>query len=124
MRITIPDSLAEQYQALDPQRPLDEILTTQLVRFSAIAPGERFLLLRGVHREQLEALLGRTVMTAPDLLAAMREKRLITVGGVDVPFTDAQLRAAASLAAKNRITTEAQIQKIGVEAVEYMLGGI
>lgn len=124
MRITIPDRLAEQYQALDPKRPLDEIVTTQLTRFSSVGPRERYLLLRKQHREQVEALLGTSLSTVSDLLDAIRRLQAVTIAGVDVPFTPAQLRAVQSLAAKNRIPVAEQIQKIGREAAEYMLGGV
>ena len=43
MRVTIPDALADQYQAFaDRQgRTLDEVITAQLTRFVGLAPGRR-----------------------------------------------------------------------------------
>ena len=131
MRVTIPDALADQLAALHvaPNRPfaLDAFVIKLLERFKILHVDERIVLLRQADLAEVEAALDASIASVADLVVAIRRLRAVRVGGPDgvvVPFTPAQQRQIALLAAKNRVTPEAQTTTIAAEAIEYILGAV
>lgn len=122
MRITIPDDLAEALQALIPEKPLEEIVVFQLSRFASVNPKERIIVVRKDDRQALEKVLKNgSVSSAGELLAAVTKRANITIGGVDIEYTGAQLREIEKRARKNRITPEAMLRDIAKETAKLML---
>ena len=122
MRITIPDDLAERLQALLPEKPLDELVTFQLQRFSTIDPRERIIVVRQQDRQALERVLDNgSITSAEELRFAVEKRSKITLGGVALQFTQAQLREIERRARKNKRSAEAEMQSIANETTKLML---
>jgi len=122
MRITIPDDLADALQALIPEKPLEEIVVFQLSRFASVNPTERIICIRKADRQALEKVLKNgSVSTAGELLAAVTRRANITIGGVAIEYTGAQLREIEKRARKNRVTPEVMLRDIATETSKLML---
>jgi len=122
MRITIPDALAEAIQALLPEKPLEELVIFQLTRFASVNPTERIIVVRKEDRQALEKVLQNgSVSSAGELLAAVVKRDKITIGGIAIEYTGAQLREITKRARKNRVTPEAMLRDIAKETSKLML---
>lgn len=122
MRIGIPDDLAERLQALLPDKPLEEIVNFQLQRFATIPPRERVIVVRQPDRQALERILDNgSITSAEELLAAVEKRGKITLGGVALEYTQAQLREIERRARKNKRSAEDELQSIAKETAKLML---
>lgn len=112
--LSIPDALADHYQAQRPTAPLVDTIVRQLKRFLSIPLSERILLIRAPDRQAIEAALGgsTSITSAEDLLAAIRTRTVVTAGGIEVPFTNAQMDALRHKAEKQSITVEAVLGEL------------
>lgn len=112
MRITIPDPLADVYQAIaDRQgRSLDAVVEAQLARFQHCPPGERTV---AIKLEAAEAILGGLPLRdGPDLLKRMQALTGVTFHGVRLDFTPGQLSELARRAEREGKSVEALAQGI------------
>ncbi len=94
MRVTIPDPLADQYQAYATQQgiPLDAVVTKQLTRVQSVTPGSRVVILGANHLDYLaEKLHGGDVQSAEDLLQKVDRLAGIKFEAIDLKLTPAQL---------------------------------
>ncbi len=122
MRITIPDDLAERVQSLLPDKPLDFVVAFQLQRFATIDPRERIIVVRQQDRQALERILDNgSITSAEELRLAVEKRGKITLGGVALQFTQAQLREIERRARKNKRSAEAEMQSIAKETTKLML---
>lgn len=124
MRITIPDDLAQVYQTLAAEigKPIDAVIAFTLTRFSTVNPMERVLVVRQSERQELEKILmNGTISTSTELLAAVTKQAKITIGGVAIEFTNAQLREIERRARKNRRPPEEELRACAKEMSKLML---
>ena len=122
MRITIPDDLAERVQSLLLDKPLDFVVAFQLQRFATIDPRERLIVVRQQDRQALERILDNgSITSAEELRLAVEKRGKITLGGVALQFTQAQLREIERRARKNKRSAEAEMQSIAQETTKLML---
>ncbi len=122
MRITIPDDLADRLQTLLPEKPIEEIVTFQLQRFATIDPRERILIVHQRDRQALERILDNgSITSAEELRSAVEKRGKITMGGVALEFSQAQLREIERRARKNKRSAEAEMQSIAKETTKLML---
>lgn len=115
MLITIPDSLAADYKLHKGARhgDLDKLVTRQLQRFAKVEVGDRAVVLHGEALEEVDRLLGLgSTQSAAALLAAIRAWAGITIGGVRLDFSPAQLAEIQLRADKQGKTPEAVVQEI------------
>jgi len=126
MTITIPDDLAAEYQSQRPRAALDDIITKTLRRFQSIVLADRVLFILPEDRRRLELALGDvgSVSTADELITSVERIHKISLGGIDIPFTDAQLLAIKHRATKERKTPEEILRYIAKESVGLMLEGV
>ncbi len=126
MRVLIPDDLAAEYQSQRPNAALDDIITKTLTRFRSIVLADRVLFILPEDRQAVERALGDvgSVTTAAELITSIERIRRIALGGIEIPFTDAQRRAIQQRAEKERTTPEAVLQYIAKESVGLMLEGV
>lgn len=124
MRVTVPDDLAEHYQAFAPERSLDAILTKQLLRFQQIAPTDRVLILGKDTRAAVETLVGASIKSAADLLEALRRVTAVRLQGIDLTLSPAQIQALTAQAAKRDRTVEAHIQATVEEALDHLAASV
>jgi hypothetical protein len=114
MLIQIADAVALHYQTkADAARvPLATYLQRQLTRFAEV-PAGRALVLTGEALEEVDRLLGLgSTQTPLALLEAIRAWAGITIGGIRLEFTPAQLAEIAYRAEKQGKTPEAIVQDI------------
>jgi hypothetical protein len=108
MRITIPDDLAQRYEALSPSQPLDTIIERQLARFAALSPSVRVVPLTGDHLQQLEHLLGGGQIANPQALVdRVRAYASLTIGKITLDLSPAQKQEIQYRATKRGISAEA-----------------
>ena len=115
MLIQLDDAIALKYQqAADRARvPLAKLLERQLVRFAEIPLGARALTLAGDDLEQVDALLGLGSTQSPAaLLAALRAYAGISIGGIRLEFSPAQLAEIAYRADKQGKSPQAVVEDI------------
>ncbi len=103
MRVTIPDELADAYQAYATQQgiALDEVVAKQLKRVQTVTPGSKVVILGAKHLDYLaEKLHGGDVMSAEDLVTKVDRLAGISFQGIDLLLTPAQLEEVAHRAAR------------------------
>lgn len=91
MRVTITDKTAERYQAYaDEQgRALDAVLEAQLVRFVALPPGKKVIV---VAAAEAQAIVGGTpILNGTDLLARVSQLASLSFHHIRLDFSPAQL---------------------------------
>src|SRR5690242_19509027 len=94
MRITIPDALADQYDAMATTqgRTLDQVITAQLERFAAYAPGTRVILVDDATCRVLEQRLGGgSISTTQDLTHKLQQLAGVKFRNQQFDFNPAQL---------------------------------
>lgn len=115
MLVQIDDAVALRYQqAADKARvPLAKYLERQLTKFGEIPVGQRVLVLTGEGLEEVDRLLGLGSTQNPiAFLAAVRNWAGITIGGIRLDFTPAQLAEIAYRAEKQGKTPEDVVRDI------------
>lgn len=112
MRVTIPDTLADVYQAIATRqgRPMDEVITAQLTRFAHCPPGERAC---AVNLVEVEKLIGNLpIRDGHDLLKRIGDLAAIHFHGIRLDFTPGQLEELQRRAAREEKSVEALAQEI------------
>lgn len=115
MRVTLPDDLADVYQAYATQQgiSLDALLTTQLRRFKALIPGHRAVVIDAKALRDLEGVLGGTpILDGEDLVKRARAHASIRLNGVDLRFTPSQKREIVHRAERQGKTPEHLAEEI------------
>ena len=122
MRVTIPDDLADAIQALLPEKPLEELVVFQLKRFATINPKDRIIVIHKEDRQELEKVLKHgSISSASELLAAVVKRDKMTIGGIAIEYTGAQLREIQKRARKNKVTPAVMLADIAKETSKLML---
>ncbi len=113
IQIAYPVALHYQTAADKAKVPLATFLQRQLVKFADIPLGQRALILTVDALQQVDTLLGvGSTKDAPALLAAIRAFAGISIGGVAVDFSPAQLDEIAHRAEKQGKTPQAVVEDI------------
>jgi hypothetical protein len=115
MLVQIDDQLCAKYQAhaATAHIPLPKLLERQLARFADTPITQRVLALTGEDLQTLDTLLGvGSSVDARSLVRAVRAFAGITIGGVTVDFSPAQLAEIQHRAEKQGKTPEAVVQDI------------
>jgi hypothetical protein len=103
MLIQLPDPVALRYQhaAIAAHVPLEKFLERQLEKFAAVPSGQRTVILSGDALERIDTLLGIGSTASPAaLLTAIESWAGITIGGIRLDFSPAQLAEIAHRAEK------------------------
>ena len=115
MLIQLPDDVALRYQqAAERARvPLATYLARHLQRFAEVPSGARALVLTGDALERVDALLGLGSTASPQaFIQAVEGWAGITIGGVRVDFSPAQLEEIAHRAEKQGKTPQEIVEGI------------
>lgn len=115
MYVSLPDPLALKYQqAADAAKiPLEQLLVRQLERFGDTPVSERLLVIKGPELEALETTFrGGQIRTPQDLVKRVHAWAGITIGGIRLDFSPAQLEEIGIRAAKQGKTPKEIVQDI------------
>jgi hypothetical protein len=110
--LTIPDDVATEYKAgAIPNHSLEQTLSAQLIRFRAVRPFDKFLMVPPAAREALEKLTTQLpITTAEALVAAVRSLAGVEIGHIRLDFTPSQLRELKTKADRWRMTPEQYVE--------------
>ena len=115
MRVTIPDDVAETYESYaDRQaKTVEDIVTTQLRRFSKLEPGRKALIVQADVAERLEATLGGLPFRdSADLLQRIEAHAALTFEGINLELTIGQKRELEARAEKQGKPVAALVKEI------------
>lgn len=115
MRVTIPDDVAAPYEGYaDRQsRTVDELITTQLRRFSKLEPGRKVLIVQADVAERLEKTLGGLPFRdSADLLQRIESHAALTFEGINLELTIGQKRELEARAEKQGKPVEVLVKEI------------
>ena len=117
MRITIPDDLADHLQtkADGANISIDRAAEIVLQRTLDVGLQERFLLVRGTTRQDLETLLGRPVADSADLLTLVTRLGDIRFGSIQLQLRPKHKEELVRRAAKRSMTVQKLVQEIAGE---------
>ncbi len=117
MRVTLSDELADvlESKAAGTNQTVDEIAEALIVRTIEVGMAERYLLIRGVVREELETLCGKPLRTQDELLTQMHRLGSISFGHVRLKLNVKQLEEMTRRAMKRSISVKALIEEIAHE---------
>lgn len=113
MRITIPDQLAQSYEAEATRlsRPLEDVITRQLETFKAVPVDSRAIVLHGATREALEIALGTSIASPQALVTAVQNLAEVSIGGEKLTFTRAQHEEIRRRAASRGVSVREELQR-------------
>lgn len=129
MRVTIPDDVAEPYEGYaDRQsKSIDDIVTTQLRRFSKLEPGRKALVLQTDIAERLEKTLGGLPFRdSADLVQRIEAHAALTFEGINLELTIGQKRELEARAQKQGRPVEALVKEVAERLMRdlfYSLSG-
>jgi hypothetical protein len=89
LRITIPDEVYETHGTVNPKNPR-KVMEAILEKFQGVDPTKKSILLTDNVLSDVQSLLGTSVDTPENLLAALKQALLFRVDGVEITLTDAQ----------------------------------
>lgn len=116
MKITIQldDGVAERYASrLRPKQTLEQILAVQLMRFAAIDPRDRVLIILPEERHRLEELTTRLpLISIADLTKRVADLAEISIGRIRLRFTPPQLRELQHRAKRWRMSLPEYTERI------------
>lgn len=116
IRVTLPTTALTALEAHASDRhPLESLIALAVTRAGAIAPGARCLILAGDALDRVEQALGGVsgTITTGDALALRLEQQLaVSIGGVRVDFSKAELAEIKARAAKRGQTPETFIRAV------------
>ncbi len=117
MRVTISDELADvlESKAAGTNQSVDEIAEALILRTIEVGMQERYILIRGVVREELETLCGKPILTQEALLTQMQRLGSISFGHVRLKLTVKQMEELTRRAMKRGIKVPALIEEIAHE---------
>jgi len=118
MRVTISDELADVLEAKaagTKTQSIDDVAEALILRTIEVGLQERYLLVRGTVREDLEALCGKPILTQEELLTQMHRLGSISFGHVRLKLTVKQLEELKRRAEKRGIKVAALIEEIAHE---------
>lgn len=101
MRVTLPDSVVDLYQAYADQsgKSLDSVIADRLKRTAVVPHGSRMVFVGGDPLDRLEAKLGGgSITTADDLARRVERLAGITFMGKDLQLSPNQLEELAQRA--------------------------
>jgi hypothetical protein len=109
--LRIPDDLADLYKTHGV--PLEAALVAQLVRFAAVFPQDRAVVLARADRDALEARLGQGhLRSSADLRAKVERLARLEIGGIEIGWTPAQWEELTHRAKKRGISIEQECRSI------------
>lgn len=89
------------------------LMVAQLARFAAVPPMDRPLVVGSAVRDELERILsGGTLRDDQDLLAKVRRLADVSIEGVALHFTPAQLQQIRNYATRNALSPEETVRRI------------
>ena len=104
--LTIPDGIVDAYQAHNRLTP-EQAMAETLARFAHVKPDVRVLLVFHDHLQRLEKMLGLgSLQTAEQLCERTERLAKIDIGGIEIPWSAAQLEELKNRAAKNNLTAD------------------
>lgn len=115
MRVTIPDQLADVYQAVATKQglSLDDVVSRQLRRFQTLIASPRVVVLGPDHLDALELKLhGGQIPSPEDLIAKVSRLAGVSFCGIDLQLTPAQVEELAHRAERQGKSVEALVQEI------------
>jgi len=114
MKISIPDALADTYQAYADQqgRSLDLVVTAQLEKFQRVVPGKAVVIVTPSDQAILEKRLGGPVTSGGDIVARVDRLASISFAGIHLDFTPGQKVELASRAARLGIAVPELVKRI------------
>lgn len=123
MYIQIPDDLAQRLTTVaDAQRTsIHDLCSRVLLRFGTVPPGVRSVIVTGEDLQALERqLAGGFLQDGADLVQRMERWAGITIGGIRLHFTEAQLEEIGHRAHVQGRSPEQIVQEL-VEQIEQDL---
>lgn len=128
MRVTLnlPDDLYQQLekQAADKTKPaVNKRIKAILSTFNDVEEaGDRYIIIKGKHRREIEAILQGTAHTADELTTKIKNMSTVSVGEHDMPFTVEETRQIQAQAAFWGEDTDVYVKRIVKEAFDTALG--
>lgn len=113
--IVLPDELGDHYQdeAAACSIPVVDLLADRLARARDLTPRERYLIVIGEDRQQLEKVLGGMPVLSPaDLLQKVERVARIRFGDHELKLTAGQLEEIAHMAMKQSKTVERVLEEM------------
>ncbi len=118
MRVTISDELAdvlEQKAAGTKNSTVDEIAEKLILRTLHVGMEERYILLRGTVREEIEAICGKPITDPAELVKQIHRLGSLSFGHVRLKLTVKQMEEMRRRADKRGMKVAALIEEIAHE---------
>jgi len=117
MRVTISDELADvlEQKAAGTNQTVDEIAEALIVRTIEVGMQERYILLRGSVREEIEAICGKPITDPAELVKQIHRLGSLSFGHVRLKLTVKQMEELRRRADKRGIKVAALIEEIAHE---------
>lgn len=117
MRVTISDELADvlEQKAAGTKQTVDEIAEALIVRTIEVGMRERYLIIRGKVREELEGICGKPITDAKELVKQMHRLGSISFGHVRLKLTVKQMEEMRRRADKRSMKVADLIAEIAHE---------
>jgi hypothetical protein len=115
MRITLPDSLVDQFQVYADRQgvPVETVITTALTKVADVEPGVRSLTLSGDLLDEVESLVGRLpCKNTTDLVAKIKMLAGITFRHTRLDFSASQLRELEHQASRQGVPVKVLADRI------------
>lgn len=111
--LTIPDEL---FYILEVQGKInklstEEIIVKKLDAFGKIGPNDRYLLLHGAKREQVEKLLGEKHLTTPEVLIEQVKKfATLSIEGAEITLSEGELKELDRMSTRNKRSKKDELE--------------